>query len=243
MAADVDLTFAQGRFVVHRRDDGQLHLLDLVLGQPLLGQPLPDQELVVRTERVHPDLLADQVARRADGAAVQHEVSRVLAGVGTVGTQHRRDRCPRGIELDDGSVECRAELDVAGGRRLDVLRAAGGVADPFELDLVVIAQVLGEFVESHVPGPPLVAQDRLPVLGGGSIRRAGAPRHSRGQREQCCGRREGAHGASPEPGVGHRHHFLLVGTWGGVHLAASACPSGPLSAGYVPLAYGLYSLV
>jgi hypothetical protein len=55
---------------IHRRYHHLGHLFDLVVGQAVAGQVRPQDRLVVRAEGVHADLLADQVARRVDRAAV-----------------------------------------------------------------------------------------------------------------------------------------------------------------------------
>src|SRR5690606_38367927 len=68
------------------------------------------------------------------------------------------DRRPGRLELDDGTVEGAAEVGLAGGGRLDVLGAAGGVADPPELDVAEVAEVLGQFGEGDGADAALVAQ-------------------------------------------------------------------------------------
>jgi hypothetical protein len=99
----------------------------------------------VRSEGVDPDLLADQVAGRFDGAAVERPVPDVGVLVAAVVADHGLDRCLGRDELHDRAVERAAEVGLAGGRGLDVLRTADGVADPLELDRAQIAEVLGEF--------------------------------------------------------------------------------------------------
>ena len=56
----------------------------------------------------------------------------------------------------------------AGGGGLDVLRAAGDVADPLELDVAEVAEVGGEFGEGDLADRALVAQlAGLPAAGCG----------------------------------------------------------------------------
>src|SRR5471032_3285990 len=51
-----------------------------------------------------------------------------------------------------------AEIDIARDSRLDVLRAAVGVADPLELERREVTEVLRELGIQDLAGPSLVAQ-------------------------------------------------------------------------------------
>ena len=138
--------------------DDQLHLRDLVGSQTVAGQVDLGDRLGVGTERVDPDLLADQVPGAPDRTAVEDVEAHVGDVVGTVVTDDGLDRGLGGSELDDGAVEGATEVGVAGGRGLDVLGAADGVADPLQLDVAQVAEVLGELRQDHLADGTLVPQ-------------------------------------------------------------------------------------
>jgi hypothetical protein len=155
---DVELPLAQALLQVDRRHDDRLDLLDLRRGQAAAGEVLLQHGLGVGAEGVHADLLADQVPRAADRAVVRYVEALVDVLVAAVVADHRLDRGLGGDQLDDGAVEGAAEVGLPGGRGLDVLGAADGVADPPELDGGEVAEVLGQLREGDGADAALVAQ-------------------------------------------------------------------------------------
>jgi hypothetical protein len=146
----------------------------------------------VSAERVHGDLLADQVARSVDRTVFLDEVALPRVVVRSVVADDRLDRRPRRDQLDDGAVEGAAKIDVAGGRRLDVLRAADGVAHPLEPKRRQVAKILGKLREEHLAGPALVPQLGL-------FQRRSECRSGQAQRDRC-GQQETMHDRN-QPGV------------------------------------------
>src|SRR5690606_178101 len=132
---------------------------DLLLGQSVAGQPFADHELVMGTEGVHGDGGADQVARLGEGTVLEHVVAAVRLLVGAVVGDDGGDRGPGGDEFEDRPVEGSPVVGVAGGGGLDGLGAAGGVAEPFQVDAGEVAAVGSEFGEGDGPRSALVAQD------------------------------------------------------------------------------------
>ena len=111
----------------------------------------------MRAQRIDGDLLADQVARRLDRAVVLYIEAVIGVGVGPVVADHRLDRRLGRDQLEDRAIEGAADIDIARDYCLDVLRPAGRVTDPFELERRQIAEVFGKLGERHLPGPALVA--------------------------------------------------------------------------------------
>ncbi len=206
---DVDLAFAQSLLGVDGGHHGELDLCDLLGCQPLLCEPFARQELMVCAESVHADLLADQVARGTDRAVFEHVVPGEARLVRAVGGQHSGQWGTSGLRFDDGTVERRPELDLVGRRVLQRLRSVAVVADPFELDVFVVAERFGQLGEADLCLRAFVPQDGLAVGGHGRIRARGARGSDGGECEKCCGCGNGGREASAQRGVRHRVEVSL----------------------------------
>jgi len=68
------------------------------------------------------------------------------------------DRRPRRDQVDDGAIERRPEIGVTRHDRLNVLRAADGIADIFEVEIAEVPEIVRELWKRDAARGTLVAK-------------------------------------------------------------------------------------